>query len=139
MKKILILVTVLFAGICFSSCSKDETNKSSLKQLEGMWIVEDDYCFSEYRFFQFSNNTVTSFSTKKKGFYYDKGYVFNCNKEDLREECSGIYELKNDGNIYMQGQGLWFFKISIIDNNTIFIDFDGGEDYNYYYKVKGFK
>ena len=41
MKKLLIMAAMMLAGVCFSSCSKDNDGNSSTDSLTGVWLVQN--------------------------------------------------------------------------------------------------
>ena len=155
MKKILLLTCMLVAGLCITSCSKDDigSNDDNLyEKLVGLWIETEDYndgvlekySGNEFGYFYefYSDKSIVQLETIGRGCSFSNGYVYGVKRNDLEYDSPIVkYEIIDNviwaakqkfGKIVFQGNDK--FKIEWAEDA-----FTKLGDYSIYERVKGFK
>lgn len=145
---------MLLAGVCFSSCSKDDgggDNGNISEKLVGLWIETEDYWDGELE--KYSGNEFESFYEFKaddtivqlyygNGCSYSNGYVYGIDRNDLEYDSMTMkYKIIDD--IIWTGD-IKICKVIFINNDKIKLEwaedaFTQSGDYSIYERVKGFK
>ncbi len=147
MKKILLLACMFVAGICFSSCTKDDGNGGSSSGIEGMWACTAEYWSddddAEYEhvdiykssteyLLEFANGVIKEYEADNEVPFVN-GYVKG-SLNDFELGGSALYQMK--GNEIFVG-GFKFFDVEFIGKDKIKL-IDEYNDYSLYERVKGF-
>jgi len=140
MKKTLILVAMLFAGICFSSCSKDDGGGNISKKLVGMWVetADEEGAYGGIEdLYEISETTIIQYWYDKHPYYtsFSSGYLLNCTKEDFYKDFETKYSIENDGSMWVFST--LFGKMDFLNNDKLKITRD--DEYFIWERVKGFK
>ena len=145
MKKILLFTCMLVAGLCITSCYKDDcgSDENVSNKLDGLWACTanyfgdgDSYIYdnsTEY-LLEFSNGIIKDYNGEECPFIngYITGSLSDFNLENVEE-----YQLK--GNEIWIGGVLWLI-VEFIDNDKLkLIDGDSSDYYSIYERIKGFK
>ena len=145
MKKILLLTCMLVAGICITSCSKDDggSNGNLSKKLEGLWACTADY-YGDGDSYIYNNSTdyLLEFSNGVIKEYEGREYPF------INGYITGSlnnFDLENVAEYQLKGNEVWVagyltFKVEYINSDKLkLLDADSSGDYSIYERVKGFK
>lgn len=145
MKKILLFTCMLVAGLCITSCYKDDcgSDENVSNKLDGLWACTanyfgdgDSYIYdnSTDYLLEFSNGIIKDYNGEECPFIngYITGSLSDFNLENVEE-----YQLK--GNEIWIGGVLWLI-VEFIDNDKLkLIDGDSSDYYSIYERIKGFK
>ena len=145
MKKILLFTCMLVAGLCITSCYKDDcgSDENVSNKLDGLWACTanyfgdgDSYIYdnSTDYLLEFSNGIIKDYNGEECPFIngYITGSLSDFNLENVEE-----YQLKGN-EIWISGV-LWLI-VEFIDNDKLkLINADSIDEYSIYERIKGFK
>jgi len=152
MKKLLAFAAILFCGLCFSSCTKDDAGSNNGK-LDGLWAETEWGYFDSYddEFFvedesdcvtyliEFSSGICTDYETD--GMPFKNGYLIG-NSKDLEKGISIEYSYKNNS---LWAMGIEVASVTFLSSDKIkltytsFVNEEDDGEYAIYERVKGFK
>ncbi len=155
MKKILLFTCILVAGLCITSCSKDDgVNGNISKNLEGLW-VETEYYDEEYKYEGivdcrnsvgqlyefFSDNSICIYDYEVENGIFSNGFIYEISKNDI-ERYNNLGRLKYQiENNVLWVAGIQMGKITFINDNKFKLEdiIEGYYYYSIFERVKGFK